>query len=402
MKQDRTRLSAGTLSRFFARVAIAAGLGLASMPAEAAYNGPRPAAIDAASHYNNNGNTTQIFADVAAKRKRPRARPAAPARPVWSPPTAFIVMDFETGTILSRSNEEELRHPASLTKVMTLMLAFDALRDGRIKPGQELPVSAHAAARPPVKLGLKAGATIKIEDAMLLVATKSTNDMAAVIAEAIGGTEEDFAVMMTEKARTLGMDKTVFKNASGLPDSAQVTTALDMALMTRHLIQEYEAEYDEYIGRRSVRYNGQTFTATNRLQSRYAGMDGVKTGYINASGFNLIASAERKGRRIIGVIFGGTSAASRDNQMVRLLDDGFKHVHTMPRSIPIPTARPPQPGDDPAKTLTPDTDIRLSPGRPPGQPMARPTPQQRGDKNAPAEITVAIHRFILPGAYLMP
>ena len=397
MKQDRTRLSAGTLSRFFTRAAIAAGLGLASLPAEAAYTGPRPAAIDAASHYNNT-TPSQICADVAATRKRPRARPAAPARPAWSPPKASIVMDFETGTILSRSNEEELRHPASLTKVMTLMLAFDALRDGRIQPGQELTVSVHAAMRPPVKLGLKAGATIKIEDAMLLVATKSTNDMAAVIAEAIGGTEENFAVMMTEKARTLGMDKTVFKNASGLPDSAQVTTALDMALMTRHLIREYEAEYDEYIGRRSVRYNGQTFIATNRLQSRYAGMDGVKTGYINASGFNLIASAERKGRRIIGVIFGGTSAASRDNQMVRLLDDGFKHVNAMPRSIPIPTPRPPQPGDDPAKNMTPDTDIRLSPGRP----MARPAPQQRGDKDVPAEITVVVHRFTLPGAHLMP
>lgn len=391
------------LSRIFTRAALAVGLGLTTIPAQAALEAPRPAPAESSRSYNNGGGTPSgsFNAATIAHVQRPRARGAV--TPVaWNPPRASIVMDFETGTILSRSNEEELRHPASLTKVMTLMLAFDALRDGRLKPGQDLTVSAHAAARPPVKLGLKAGATIKIEDAMLLVATKSTNDMAAVIAEAIGGTEANFAVMMTEKAKTLGMDKTVFKNASGLPDNEQVTTALDMAIMTRHLIREYEAEYDEYIGRRSVRYNGQTFNATNRLQSRYQGMDGVKTGYINASGFNLIASAERKGRRIIGVIFGGTSAASRDNQMVRLLDDGFKHVNTLPRSIPLPTPRPHFPGDPapatpdetPDKTFVPDDDRRLSPV----QPLARPAPQQRGD----LQITLAIHRFALPGAHLMP
>jgi D-alanyl-D-alanine carboxypeptidase len=381
------------ISRFFTRAALAAGLGLASLPAEAAIEAPRPAPA-AASTYNG-GTASGSFgqAVLAHSKKSTRTRSTTQSRPAWSPPRSSIVMDFETGTILSRSNEEELRHPASLAKVMTLMLAFDALRDGRLKPGQELTVSAHAAARPPVKLGLKAGDTIKIEDAMLLVATKSTNDMAAVIAEAIAGTEDDFAVLMTAKARSLGMDKTVFKNASGLPHSEQVTTALDMALMTRHLIQEYEAEYDEYIGRRSVTYNGQTYTATNRLQARYQGMDGVKTGYINASGFNLIASAERKGRRIIGVIFGGTSAAGRDNQMIRLLDDGFKHVNTMPRSIPIPMARPTLP-QDPGKTGIPDGDGMLSPV----EPVARPAPRQRSD----LQVSVAVRYFALPGARLMP
>jgi D-alanyl-D-alanine carboxypeptidase len=308
--------STGRLSRIFARAALAVGLALASAPAgQASYQGspalPAQGTTDIA----------PLFINAA-----------------WDPPKSSIVIDFKTGTILSQSKADELRHPASLTKVMTLMMAFDALRDGRLKAGQDLTVSAHAASRSPVKLGLKAGSTIKIEDAMKLVATKSTNDMAAVIAEAIGGTEADFAVMMTEKARTIGMDKTVFKNASGLPDAAQVTTAMDMAVMTRHLIREYETEYETYMGKRSVAYNGRAYGATNRMLGWYKGMDGVKTGFINASGFNLISSAERDGRRLIGVVFGGTSSSGRDREMGRLLDAGFKAAPKM--IVPIPTPRP--------------------------------------------------------------
>lgn len=257
----------------------------------------------------------------------------------WNPPKSSIIIDFTTGAVLSQNKADEIRHPASLAKVMTLMLAFEALRDGRLQPGQMLTVSAHAAARPAVKLGVKAGATISIEDAMRLVATKSTNDIAVVIAEAIGGTEAQFAVMMTEKAHSLGMTNTVFKNASGLPDIAQVTTARDMATMARHLIINYNAEYKAFMGHSSIRYNGRTYTATNRMLGRYQGMDGVKTGYINASGFNLIASAVRNDRRVIGVVFGGTSAASRDAEMTRLLDGGFKAAAALPRSI-RPRPRP--------------------------------------------------------------
>ncbi|MBU0859931.1 MAG: D-alanyl-D-alanine carboxypeptidase [Alphaproteobacteria bacterium] len=258
---------------------------------------------------------------------------AAPAQA--APQRASLVIDFNTGQTLSQSNAHKTVHPASLTKIMTLLMVFDALRDGRLTAGQDLTVSAHAASMVPVKLGLKAGSTIPLEVAMKLAATRSTNDLAVVLAEAVSGTEADFAIAMTAKAQAIGMDNTLFKNASGLPNPAQVTTAWDMALLARHLIADYEAEYNEFFGLRSVRYNGQTYATTNRLMLRYPGMDGVKTGYINASGFNLVASAERNNRRIIGVVFGGASARSRDNEMARLLDNGFK---TKP--VPIPTPRP--------------------------------------------------------------
>lgn len=263
---------------------------------------------------------------------------AAPGSAQAAPQKASLVVDFATGQVLSQSNADKTVHPASLTKVMTLIMVFDALRDGRLQAGQMLTVSAHAAARPPVKLGLRPGATIRLEDAMKLSATRSTNDMAALLGEAVAGTEAGFAALMTAKAQSIGMTDTVFRNASGLPDAAQVTTARDMALMADYLIRHYPKEYSEYFGLRSVRYNGQTYNATNRMLGRYQGMDGVKTGYINASGFNLIASAERRGQRIIGVIFGGASAVARDNEMVRLLDRGFA---TRITPIPIPMPRPP-------------------------------------------------------------
>lgn len=333
MKQDRTT---GTLKRLFTRAAtLVAGFAFIAAP---------PAAVPA-----HDPAATTDFNFTVAKG--------------WNPPRSSIVIDFDTGTVLSQSKPDELRHPASLAKVMTLMLAFDALRDGRLTPGQKLTVSAHAAARAPVKLGLKAGSTIAIEDAMRLVATKSTNDMAAVIAEAIGGTEDQFAVLMTQKAHSLGMTNTVFKNASGLPDPAQVTTARDMAVMTRHLIAQYSVEYAQYMGKRSVVYNKRTYTATNRMLGTYPGMDGVKTGYINASGFNLIASATRKDRRIIGVIFGGTSAAGRDASMALLLDAGFKAVATIPK----PAAPPANDNPAPAATVQP---AAFTPRRaPPGIPL---------------------------------
>jgi D-alanyl-D-alanine carboxypeptidase len=261
----------------------------------------------------------------------------APTHAHTVPPRASLVIDFKTGQTLSQSNAHKTVHPASLTKIMTLIMVFDALRDGRLTAGQDLTVSAHAASMVPVKLGLQAGATIKLEDAMKLTATRSANDTAVVLAEAVSGTEDLFAAAMTTKAQSIGMNGTLFKNASGLPDAAQVTTAWDMALLARHLIANYETEYHEYFGLLSVRYNGQTHHTSNRLLTRYQGMDGVKTGYINASGFNLVASAERNNRRIIGVIFGGASARSRDNEMARLLDNGFT---TKPLPIPRPRPRP--------------------------------------------------------------
>ena len=361
----------GKIAPLFTRAALAAALGAAvTLPAAA----PAAAAGPAVKAQQNT--VAGEFAHAAKKsNKQRRARKrgtTATQTAVFSRPRATLVMDFETGVILSQDNAGELRHPASLTKVMTLLLVFEAMRDGRLQAGQDLTVSAHAASMVPVKLGLKAGATIKLEDAIRLVATKSTNDIAVVLAEAVAGTESQFADLMTQKARALGMNDTVFRNASGLPDRAQVTTAIDMALMTRHLILDYENEYETYFGLRSVRYKGQTYTATNRLLGRYQGMDGVKTGYINDSGFNLIASVERKGRRLIGVIFGGASARSRDNEMVRLLDRGFRTP--VPAPVPIPTPRPdyqPPANDNSPAQNAPDglTPIRWSYGyalRPPG------------------------------------
>lgn len=254
-----------------------------------------------------------------------------------APPRTSVVMDFKSGQVLSQRSPGQIVHPASLTKIMTLLLVFDALRDGRLAADQDLTVSAHAAATKPVKLGLPAGATIKVADAIKLVSTRSANDMAVVLAEAVAGSESDFATQMTARAKAIGMHATTFKNAHGLPDIGQITTAWDMALLGRHVIANYKSEYDTYMGLRSVRYDGRTYSATNRLLSQYRGMDGMKTGFINASGFNLVASAERNGRRLIGVIFGGATAKSRDNEMVRLLDSGFR---TPPPRIPRPQPRP--------------------------------------------------------------
>lgn len=313
----------GGLTRLFSRMALACTLALTAIQPVSA----RPAFETAV-------RTTDADAYLI---------PAAVKRGAYAPPRASLVMDFTTGQILKSSNPDAPRHPASLTKVMTMMLVFDALRDGRIAAGERLPVSAHAAQRPPVKLGLKAGDAIPVEDALALAATRSMNDVAVILAEAVAGSETAFAALMNEKARQLGMNATTFTNASGLPDRAQITTARDMATMTRFLIENYPVEYDTYFGRRSVAYNGQTFSATNKLLSRYRGMDGVKTGYIYDSGYNLIAAAEQNGRRIIGVVFGGPTAAARDNEMVRLLNDGFKlrpPIGPLPRPVPRPV--PPQ------------------------------------------------------------
>jgi D-alanyl-D-alanine carboxypeptidase len=326
------------LKKTFARAAIGALTGLAVLAAPVAAAPASAATVQppATQGWQNNagGLLGAGFVMVAAAKKK-KTRRATKARPAYAPPHATLVMDFNTGQILSQSNADKPRHPASLTKVMTLMLVFDALRAGYLKPGQDLTVSAHAAAQSPVKLGLKAGSTIKLEDAIRLVATKSTNDMAVVLAEAVAGSEADFAKLMDQKALAIGMTDTHFTNASGLPDNAQVTTAIDMARMTRYLIRNYDSEYHTYIGQRSVQYGGRTYVSTNHLLGRYPGLDGVKTGFINASGFNLIASAERDGRRIIGIVFGGPSARSRDNEMIRLLDQGFRT-----RPVPVPTPRP--------------------------------------------------------------
>ncbi|AWK86461.1 D-alanyl-D-alanine carboxypeptidase [Azospirillum thermophilum] len=243
---------------------------------------------------------------------------------------AAIIVDARTGEVLIEQDADAVTHPASLTKMMTLYLTFDALDEGRLTLDQALPVSAWAESMSPTKLGLRAGQTIKVETAILGLVTKSANDAAVVLAEALGGSEARFAEMMTRKARELGMRNTVFRNASGLPNMEQVTTARDFATLSRAMLADHP-KYYPYFSRRNFVYGGRTLPNHNRLMSRYEGMDGIKTGYTVASGFNLAASATRDGRRLVGVVMGGKSAVSRDNRMAALLDQAFGKPHRSPK-----------------------------------------------------------------------
>ena len=235
---------------------------------------------------------------------------------------ADIVIDAESGQILHASSPDQLRHPASLTKMMTLYLTFQALEAGRIGLNQYIPVSANAASQSPSKLGLRTGQKIRVEDAILGLVTESANDAAVTLAEWMGGSESGFAQMMTRQAHALGMNRTHFDNPSGLPDDQQVTTARDMAVLGHALIFHFPQFYP-YFSRNSFTYAGVPRHTHNHLMDRYDGMDGIKTGYIRASGFNLVASAKRGNTRLIGVVFGGRSAVARDNQMAQLLDRTF-------------------------------------------------------------------------------
>ncbi|KIL99698.1 D-alanyl-D-alanine carboxypeptidase [Paramagnetospirillum magnetotacticum MS-1] len=235
---------------------------------------------------------------------------------------ASIVIDAQTGSVLHAANPDARSYPASLTKVMTLFLLFDELDSGRIRMDSKFTASAHAAAQSPSKLGLEPGETISVENLILALVTKSANDAAVVAAEGVGGTESKFAQMMTRKAQALGMRNTVYRNASGLPDTGQVSTVRDQAILARALIRSHPGYY-KYFSTRQFVYEGQPINTHNRLMLRYQGADGIKTGYIHASGFNLISSAKRGDQRIIGVVFGGATATSRDNHMAQLLDKGF-------------------------------------------------------------------------------
>lgn len=233
-----------------------------------------------------------------------------------------IVIDARTGEVLHEHDADSPTPPASLTKMMTLYLTFDALDAGRLTLDQALPVSEYAQSQAPTKLGLRAGSTIKVETAILGLITKSANDAAVVLAEAIGGSESRFAEMMTRKGRELGMKRTVFRNPNGLPHPEQFSTARDFAVFSQALLRDHP-KYYPYFSRRNFSYGGRSMHNHNRLMSRYEGMDGIKTGYTRASGFNLAASATRDGHRLIAVVMGGKSAVSRDNRMAVLLDDSF-------------------------------------------------------------------------------
>jgi D-alanyl-D-alanine carboxypeptidase len=268
-------------------------------------------------------------ADARAKRKREKATAASP----YSPPYSDIVVDANSGAILHSTNPDAPRHPASLTKIMTLYMLFEQLEAGKISFKTELPVSARAAAQAPSKLGLKPGQTIAVEDAIRATVTKSANDVAVVIAEALGGDEDTFGKLMTAKARALGMQNTVYRNASGLPDDAQITTARDQALLGR-TIQDRFPKYYGFFSTARFYYRGKTIGNHNRLLGKVEGVDGIKTGYTNASGFNLVTSLRREGRHVVGVVLGGRSASSRDEKMRTLVND-YVRVASIKRTAPV-------------------------------------------------------------------
>lgn len=271
-----------------------------------------------------------------------------------APLQASIIIDADTGAVLQATNADAITHPASLTKMMTLYMLFDQLASGRMRLDERLDVSQHASAQAPSKLGMQPGQSIRVEDAILALVTKSANDVAVIVAEAIGGSESHFASLMTRRARDLGMSRTVFQNASGLPDPDQITTARDMATLGRSLWRNHRRYYG-YFSTRSFDWNGDTITTHNRLMLRYNGADGIKTGYIRASGFNLVSSAERSGRRLVGAVMGGRSSSSRDRHMEALLDAAFGGRVTAPEErieeaqADLPAATPAKP-TRPAKT----------------------------------------------------
>ncbi len=254
----------------------------------------------------------------ARSRHKQHKRPHASSG--YTPPFAAMVVDANSGRVLYADHENELRHPASVTKVMTLYMLFEQLEKGAYSLDDEITISSHAASMAPSKLGLRPGSTISVEDAIKALVTKSANDIAAAVAEAIGGTEERFAQMMTAKARSLGMSRTYYANASGLPNSAQVTTARDLITLGRS-IQERFPRYYAYFSTHQFTFRGATMGNHNRLLGRVEGMDGIKTGYTNASGFNLLTSVKRGNRRIVSVVLGGRTAAGRDRIMAGLIED---------------------------------------------------------------------------------
>ncbi len=274
---------------------------------------------------------------------RPIYRPAAPRAPAAAarnPAFAAIVVDENSGRTLYAASDNEPRHPASLTKVMTLYLLFEQLEKGRLSLESPIPMSAHAASQAPSKLGLEPGETLSVENAIKAIVTRSANDVAVAVAEAIGGDEENFAQMMTRKAHALGMAHTTYVNASGLPDDRQITTARDLALLGRS-IQERFPRYFRYFSTQAFEFAGETIGNHNHLLGRVEGVDGIKTGYTRASGFNLLTSVHRGGRSLVAVVMGGPTAGARDRFMESLIAQHIASATTIHSATMIADATPP-------------------------------------------------------------
>ncbi|MBA2587401.1 MAG: D-alanyl-D-alanine carboxypeptidase [Alphaproteobacteria bacterium] len=261
-----------------------------------------------------------------------RARVRMPVSPTDPVKDAALIVDGATGKVIYGRNETAERHPASLTKMMTLYLLFDALKAGKVTMSTQMPVSYHASIQKPTKLSLRPGQTIDVDTAIRAIVIRSANDVAVVIAEALGGTESHFAEMMTARARQLGMRETNYHNASGLPDPLQISTATDLAMLGRHLAYDYP-QYFPYFGLAGFQYKGAWYPTHDNLIGRYEGADGIKTGYTGASGFNLVSSITRGTAHVIAVVMGGRTAVRRDLEMVRLLDQTFAQISANPNLV---------------------------------------------------------------------
>ena len=266
----------------------------------------------------------------------------ARAAPAASPAFSALVVDANSGRTLYSVDENGLRHPASITKVMTLYLLFEQLDRGAMTLTTPIPVSEHAAAQEPSKLGLPPGHSISVDDAIKAIVTRSANDIAVAVAEAVGGSESNFAELMTRKAHELGMASTNYVNASGLPDDQQITTAHDLTILGRSLEERFP-RYFHYFSTSQFAFNGEIIGNHDHLLGRVAGVDGIKTGYTRASGFNLLTSVHRDGRSLIAVVMGGRSAAGRDRIMANLIADHFAEASTARAATQVAEAAPPEP-----------------------------------------------------------
>jgi D-alanyl-D-alanine carboxypeptidase len=271
--------------------------------------------------------------DQAQARSSRTASPRSIHGPSYRPPYAAIVLDDKSGQVLHEDHADDPRHPASLTKIMTLYMLFEQIEAGTLKLDTPLPISTKAAIQNPTKMGLKANQTVKVEDAIKGLVTKSANDAAVVVAEALGGSEEEFAKLMTLKARMLGMSSTTYVNASGLPAMEQITTARDQALLG-HAIQHRFPVYYQYFATPSFLWRGAEMRNHNNLLGNVRGVDGIKTGYTEASGYNLVCSVRRDDRHIVAVVLGGTSNAARDTRMRQLIEANITLASTQ-RTAPI-------------------------------------------------------------------
>lgn len=334
-----------------------------------------------------------IFASgfVAASPAIARQHPAR-AEPAYSGPTwEAILVDAETGQVLRELNADRPTYPASLTKMMTLYLTFEALNQARIKLDTPFTVSSYAASRAPSKLALEPGETVRAQELILGVVTKSANDAATVLAEGLGGSEANFAQMMTAKAHQLGMQQTFYRNASGLPDPDQRTTARDIARLALALYHNFPREY-RYFATREFYFRGELVRSHNHLLDWYPGADGIKTGFINDSGFNLAASAVRNGHRLIGVIMGGRTWRERDRQMGALLDQGFADIAAnnpaQRNAAPVVAATPSQP---PAATAPSQSAAAIVQAQGSADPAA-----ERGPKQSVASVASAAFRHLAP------